>query len=221
MSTERIDKLLSHEGFGTRREIKRLVRYSEVCVNGTRIFDSGFPVNPDKDTLTVDGEKVSLRKNVYLMMNKKPGVVSANKDGLHQTVFDFLPEEYRSGYLAENLHIVGRLDIDTEGLLLFTTDGTLTHKIISPKTHFPKTYFVRLSKPESAARQAEIARLFADGIHVSAEGKYHQVKRMFAEAGNEVSYLKRLSIGSLKLDESLAPGEFRELSQVETDALFL
>ena len=106
MSTERIDKLLSHEGFGTRREIKRLVRYSEVCVNGTRIFDSGFPVNPDKDTLTVDGEKVSLRKNVYLMMNKKPGVVSANKDGLHQTVFDFLPEEYRSGYLAENLHIV-------------------------------------------------------------------------------------------------------------------
>ncbi|WP_288906537.1 pseudouridine synthase [uncultured Treponema sp.] len=248
MSTERIDKLLSHEGFGTRREIKRLVRYSEVCVNGTRIFDSGFPVNPDKDILTVDGEKVILRKNVYLMMNKKPGVVSANKDGLHQTVFDFLPEEYRSGYLAENLHIVGRLDIDTEGLLLFTTDGTLTHKIISPKTHFPKTYFVRLSKPESAARQAEIARLFADGIHVSAEGKeaefdaksahlvwkneseaeltitegkYHQVKRMFAEAGNEVSYLKRLSIGSLKLDESLAPGEFRELSQVETDALFL
>ncbi|WP_287046851.1 pseudouridine synthase [Treponema sp.] len=225
MSTERIDKLLSHEGFGTRREIKRLVRYSEVCVNGTRIFDSGFPVNPDKDTLTVDGEKVSLRKNVYLMMNKKPGVVSANKDGLHQTVFDFLPEEYR-----------------------FTTDGTLTHKIISPKTHLPKTYFVRLAKPESAARQTEITRLFADGIHVSAEGKeaefdaksahlvwkneseaeltitegkYHQVKRMFAEAGNEVSYLKRLSIGSLKLDESLAPGEFRELSQVETDALFL
>ena len=171
MSTERIDKLLSHEGFGTRREIKRLVRYSEVCVNGTRIFDSGFPVNPDKDTLTVDGEKVSLRKNVYLMMNKKPGVVSANKDGLHQTVFDFLPEEYRSGYLAENLHIVGRLDIDTEGLLLFTTDGTLTHKIISPKTHLPKTYFVRLAKPESAARQTEITRLFADGIHVSAEGK--------------------------------------------------
>ena len=175
-------------------------------------------------------------------MNKKPGVVSANKDGLHQTVFDFLPEEYRSGYLAENLHIVGRLDIDTEGLLLFTTDGTLTHKIISPKTHLPKTYFVRLAKPESAARQTEITRLFADGIHVSAEGKeaefdakcahlvwkneseaeltitegkYHQVKRMLASRGKPVTAPVRLSIGGLELDKGLLPGQFRQLSEKE------
>lgn len=248
MSVERIDKLLAHEGFGTRKEIKRLIRCADVCVNGERIIDSGYLMNPDKDVLSVDGEIVQLRKNVYLMMNKKADVVCANKDGLHQTVFDFLPEQYRIGYLAENLHIVGRLDIDTEGFLLFTTDGALTHRIISPKTHFPKRYFVRLACEETDARQAEIVRLFAGGMFVRAEGKepafdaksaalvwksrfeaeltltegkFHQVKRMFAETGNEVVYLKRLAIGSVVLDESLLPGEFRELTPVEIDSLFL
>lgn len=248
MSAERIDKLLAHEGFGTRKEIKRLIRYSDVQVNGERVSDPGFLMNPDKDTISVDGKIIQLRKNIYLMMNKKAGVVCANKDGLHRTVFDFLPEQYRVGYLAENLHIVGRLDIDTEGFLLFTTDGALTHRITSPKTHFPKRYFVRLAEAVSEARQAEIVRLFADGIHVSAEGKelafdaksaqlvwksrceaelvitegkFHQVKRMFAEVGSEVVYLKRLAIGEIVLDESLAPGEFRELTPVETDSLFL
>lgn len=248
MSAERIDKLLAHEGFGTRREIKRLIRCADVCVNGGRVIDSGYLMNPDKDVLSVDGEIVQLRKNVYLMMNKKAGVVCANKDGLHQTAFDFLPGQYRIGYLAENLHIVGRLDIDTEGFLLFTTDGALTHRITSPKTHFPKRYFVRLAEEVSEARQAEVVRLFADGIHVGAEGKepafdaksaelvwksrveaeltltegkFHQVKRMFAETGNEVVYLKRLSIGPVVLDQSLAPGEFRALTPVEIDSLFL
>ena len=138
MSVGRIDKILAHEGFGTRKGIKKLLKECEVTVNGVRVFDSGTQVNPDKDILCVDGEEVLLRKNVYLMMNKAQNVVSANKDGLHQTAFDFLSDEYKTPYLQEHLHIVGRLDIDTEGLLFFTTDRALTHKIISPKTHFPK-----------------------------------------------------------------------------------
>lgn len=248
MSLERIDKILSHEGYGTRKGIKKLLRIADVLVNGTRVIDSAFQVNPDKDFITVDGEEVKLCKNIYIMMNKKPGVVSANKDGLHQTVFDLLSEDYKTPYLLENLHIIGRLDIDTEGLLLLTTDGALTHKIISPKTHLPKKYLVHLRDEESSSRQNEIETLFKSGIHVSpegneaefdaksaeiywkssneaelviTEGKYHQVKRMFAEVGNEVTYLKRLSIGKLVLDDLLKIGEFRELTEVEIESLFV
>ena len=144
------------------------------------------------------------------------------------------------------MHLVGRLDIDTEGLLLFTTDGPLTHRITSPKTHLPKSYFVTLRDSESAERQSKIALDFKKGIEIPpegneagallkpaeiewkdeknciltiCEGKFHQVKRMFAAEANEVVYLKRLSIGSLKLDESLGPGQYRELSQEEIDSL--
>lgn len=248
MSLERIDKILAHEGFGTRKGIRKLLRECDVTVNGQKVSDPGMQVNPDKDVIFVDDEEIILRKNVYIMMNKMQGVVSANKDGLHQTAFDYLSDEYKTPYLQEHLHIVGRLDIDTEGLLFFTTDGALTHKIISPKTHFPKEYFVRLKKPESVKRQEEIKDLFFQGIHISAEGneseadcksatlvwksnnealltitegKFHQVKRMFAAVENEVVYLKRLSIGPLKLDESLALGEYRELTDDEVSSLVI
>ena len=246
MSKERIDKILSHEGLGTRKGIRKLLRESEVTVNGERIFDSGFSVNPDKDEIKIDGEVLNVRKNVYLMMNKPQDVVSANKDGLHETVFDLLDLNYHTPYLESNLHLVGRLDIDTEGLLLFTTDGELTHRITSPKTHSPKTYFVRLRDSENGERQNKITADFKNGIEIPpegkengallkpaflewksenecvltiSEGKFHQVKRMFAAEGNEVIYLKRLSIGSLKLDETLEPGEYRDLTQEEIDSL--
>ena len=248
MSLERIDKILAHEGFGTRKGIRKLLRECDVTVNGQKVSDPGMQVNPDKDVIFVDDEEIILRKNVYIMMNKMQGVVSANKDGLHQTAFDFLSDEYKTPYLQEHLHIVGRLDIDTEGLLFFTTDGALTHKIISPKTHFPKEYFVRLKKPESVKRQEEIKELFFQGIHIPpegneseadcksadlvwqsenealltiTEGKFHQVKRMFAAVENEVVYLKRISIGPLKLDESLALGEYRELTDDEISLLVI
>ena len=248
MSLERIDKILAHEGFGTRKGIRKLLRECDVTVNGQKVSDPGMQVNPDKDVIFVDDEEIILRKNVYIMMNKMQGVVSANKDGLHQTAFDYLSDEYKTPYLQEHLHIVGRLDIDTEGLLFFTTDGALTHKIISPKTHFPKEYFVRLKKSESKTRQEEIKELFFQGIHIPAEGneseadcksatlvwksnnealltitegKFHQVKRMFAAVENEVVYLKRLSIGPLKLDESLALGEYRELTDDEVSSLVI
>ncbi|MBD5412551.1 MAG: rRNA pseudouridine synthase [Treponema sp.] len=246
MSKERIDKILSHENFGSRKQIKAFLKEHNVLVNGERVFDTAFQVNPDTDSIIADGNPISLTKNIYLMMNKKQNTVSANKDGLHETVFDLLSEEYKTPYLLENLHIAGRLDIDTEGLLLFTTDGALIHKIISPKTHFSKKYFVKLEDAVKSARQNEIAHIFANGIHIDAEGKepafnaksaslewksensahltinegkYHQVKRMFLQTGCHVVFLKRLSIGSLYLDESLKPGEFRPLFQKEVELL--
>ena len=139
MSFARLDKIFSHEGFGSRKAIRKFLYSSEVMINGERVFDTSFSVNPDKDEIKIDGEVLNLRKNFYIMMNKPKDFVSANKDGLHQTVFELLDERFHTPYLEENLHLVGRLDIDTEGLLLFTTDGALTHRITSPKTHFPKS----------------------------------------------------------------------------------
>lgn len=246
MSFSRLDKILSHEGFGSRKAIRKILYSSEVFVNGNRILDPGFSVNPDKDEIKIDGETLTLRKNFYLMMNKPENFVSANKDGLHQTVFDLLDDRFHTPYLEENLHLVGRLDIDTEGLLLFTTDGALTHRITSPKTHLPKTYFVRIKNPETAERQEKIFQDFKNGIEIPpegnelgflakpaeiqwksetecvlsiSEGKFHQVKRMFMAEQNEVAYLKRISIGPLKLDETLAAGEYRDLTNEEVDGL--
>ncbi len=246
MSKSRIDKLLSHEGFGSRKAIRKFLYSSEVLVNGNRIFDTSFSVNPDKDEISIDGKPFNIRKNFYIMMNKPQNVVSANKDGLHQTVFDLLDEKFHTPYLEENLHLIGRLDIDTEGLLLFTTDGALTHKITSPKTHFPKSYFVRVANAENSERQKKIAEDFVKGIEIPAEGKelgaqlkpaqinwkneneciltisegkFHQVKRMFLAEQNEVEYLKRISIGALKLDENLKVGEYRELTADEISLL--
>lgn len=246
MSFARLDKILSHEGFGSRKAIRKFLYSSEVVVNGERIFDTSFSVNPDKDEIKIDGEILNLRKNFYLMMNKPKDFVSANKDGLHQTVFDLLDERFHTPYLEENLHLVGRLDIDTEGLLLFTTDGALTHRITSPKTHFPKSYFVRLENPVTTENQQKIAQDFKNGVEIPPEGnepgflakpaeiqwqteneciltinegKFHQVKRMFLVEQNEVSYLKRISIGPLILDENLEPGEYRDLTDEEVSGL--
>ena len=139
--SQRIDKILSHEGFGSRKDIKKLLRQAEVLVNGKQIYDPATQVNPETDKILVDGQELNLHTNIYLMMNKPKHVVCSNKDGEHQTVFDLLDETLRTPYLIEKLHLVGRLDMDTEGLLLFTTDGELTHRLISPKSHINKTYY--------------------------------------------------------------------------------
>ena len=276
MAKERIDKLLSHQGFGSRKDIKRLLRSAEVLLNGKRIYDPGLGIDLENDELSVDGEKVSFQRETYLMMNKIAHTVSANKDGEHQTVFELLSPEYRTPYMQEKLHLVGRLDMDTEGLLLFTTDGALTHRLISPKSHISKTYFVMLEREFTVEEQNETERRFSEGIAVGpddndpgftcapakvrfpsqkeidaalekssveevlarrnedksfllrparfailsiTEGKYHQVKRMFAAAGNKVCYLKRLFMGQLELDEKLKPGEYRPLLQEEIEQL--
>lgn len=246
MAKERIDKILSHNGFGSRKDIKKLLRTCEVLVNGKRIYDPGFQFSKERDTITIDGEEIDLHDNLYLMMNKPQHYVCSTKEGDHETVFDLLDDSLRTPYLQDKLHLVGRLDMDTEGLLIFTTDGELTHRLISPKSHISKTYLCGLEHPETAAHQTEITTKFEAGIEVGPEdneqgftcqpaqikwidektahltiyeGKYHQVKRMFAAVGNKIVYLKRISMGQLKLDESLELGEYKELSESDLQLL--
>ena len=247
MAQDRLDKVLSHEGFGTRRDVKRLLHTSEVLVNGVRVTDPGYHCDVDKDEISIDGELLSIEKNIYLMMNKPKDVVCANKDGLHDTVFSLLDEQYRTGYALDNLHLIGRLDIDTEGLLIFTTDGKLTHRLISPKTNCPKKYFVRLEKSLDDYLKSEYEKKLKEGFYIGpegneseftclpseieftdaqdevfltiVEGKFHQVKRMFATLGNAVVYLKRVSMGGLELDQSLECGQYRKLTAEEIKVL--
>ncbi|MCR5614527.1 pseudouridine synthase [Treponema sp.] len=247
MAQNRLDKVLSHEGFGTRRDVKRLLHTSEVLVNGVRVTDPGFHCDVDKDQISIDGELLSIEKNIYLMMNKPKDVVCANKDGLHATVFSLLEEKYQTGFALENLHLIGRLDIDTEGLLIFTTDGKLTHRLISPKSNCPKTYFVRLEKALDENLKKDYEKKLCEGFYIPAEGneteftclpseieftqnddevyltivegKFHQVKRMFAALGNVVVYLKRVSMGGLELDQSLECGQYRKLTAEEIKVL--
>lgn len=246
MAKERIDKKLSHNGFGSRKDIKKLLRTCEVLVNGKRIYDPGFQFSKERDTITIDGEEIDLHDNLYLMMNKPQHYVCSTKEGDHETVFDLLDDSLRTPYLQDKLHLVGRLDMDTEGLLLFTTDGELTHRLISPKSHISKTYLCGLEHTETVDHQTEITTKFEAGIEVGPEdneqgftcqpaqikwidektahltiyeGKYHQVKRMFAAVGNKIVYLKRISMGQLKLDESLELGEYKEISESDLQLL--
>ena len=238
MAKERLDKLLAHEGFGSRKDIRKLLRNCEVLVNGNRTYDPATQVDAESDSISVDGEEINLHKNLYLMMNKPQHYVCSTKEGDHETVFDLLDDSLRTPYLQEKLHLVGRLDMDTEGLLLFTTDGELTHRLISPKSHISKTYLCGLEHPETPESQANITAKFTAGIEVGPEdneagftcqpaeiqwinestahltiyeGKYHQVKRMFAAVGNKIIYLKRISMGHLQLDPELELGEYKEL----------
>ena len=246
MSKERLDKLLAHEGFGSRKDIRKLLRNCEVLVNGSRTYDASTQIDAEKDTISVDGEEINLHKNLYLMMNKPRHYVCSTKEGDHETVFDLLDDSLRTPYLQDKLHLVGRLDMDTEGLLLFTTDGELTHRLISPKSHISKTYLCGLEHTETAEHQTAITAKFESGIEVGPEdneqgftaqpaqitwlndttahltiyeGKYHQVKRMFAAVGNKIVYLKRISMGQLKLDEELELGEYKELTESDLQLL--
>ena len=245
---ERIDKILAHHGFGSRKDVKKLLRAEEVTVNGKFIYDPGFLLDIEKDIVTVGDEEIKLQRDVYIMMNKCQNVVCANKDGEHQTVFDLLDEGLKHKFLGGDLHCMGRLDIDTEGLLILTTDGKLTHRLLSPKTHAPKTYAVGLRDSLSEEEKQKYSEKFTKGFWVDREqnedgftalpseiqfidnplktpkvdclltiyeGKFHQVKRMFAQMGNEVLYLKRVKMGSLCLDEKIPLGSYRELTEKE------
>ena len=246
MSKERLDKLLAHEGFGSRKDIRKLLRGCEVLVNGNRTYDPGMQIDAEADSITVDGEEVNLHENLYLMMNKPQHYVCSTKEGDQETVFDLLDDSLRTPYIQEKLHLVGRLDMDTEGLLLFTTDGELTHRLISPKSHISKTYLCGLEHAETADHQADITAKFEAGIEVGPEdneqgftaqpaqitclddktahltiyeGKYHQVKRMFVAVGNKIVYLKRISMGQLQLDDSLELGQYKELTEADLQLL--
>ncbi|MHA7962670.1 pseudouridine synthase [Paenibacillus sp. CAU 1782] len=233
----RIDKLLAHSGCGTRSEIKRYVKAGMVTVDGITVKDSGLIVNPSEQVIAFQGEQVHYRSVVYFMLNKPQGVISATEDARDKTVIDLLkPEDTLPGPFP-----VGRLDKDTVGLLLLTNDGALAHDLLSPRKHVVKTYEAtvrgKVTGEDIAAfsegveledgymtMPAELQILNADSdeegdlTYISLkikEGKFHQVKRMFQAVGKTVLTLKRVTMGPLVLDEELAEGQYRELSQEE------
>ena len=236
---QRLDKILGHMGVGTRSEIKLLVKRGEVLLNGAQVKDSGVKVNVETAEITVSGERIVYREFVYLMMNKPAGVISATEDRRLKTVLDLLPKQYAH----YELFPVGRLDRDTEGLLLLTNDGKLAHDLLSPRKHVQKTYYAVVQgivdEHDVAAFSAGV--ILDDGyetlpaiLHIDyvdattrqskirltiTEGKFHQVKRMFIALGKQVVFLKRLAMGSLVLDEHLPLGAVRELTEVEWKGL--
>lgn len=238
----RLDKILGHLGYGTRSEIKKIVKQGRVTLNGAVVKDSGIQCDPYENTIELDGEPVVYREFIYVMMHKPQGVISATEDTRERTVLDLLPSEYR----VFAPFPVGRLDKDTEGLLLLTNDGGLAHDLLSPRKHVPKTYEATVI---GHVGEAEAER-FKQGVELDdgyvtlpaelevlerstseddtklskirltiSEGKFHQVKRMFESVGSKVTYLKRVSMGPLLLDEQLSLGSFRELTESELIAL--
>jgi len=238
----RLDKLLASQGLGTRRNIKRLLREHNFTVNGVVIRDPSFCVDFQRDVMTLDSVPFLVRTLVYLMLNKPSGVITSTDDPRHRTVMDLLTPPWSS----MNLFPVGRLDLDTEGLLILTNDGPLTHRLTSPKTGVNKTYYVTLMQPVSDEMFDEYHSRFATGLILEngtrclpagiqrddrpesgnntviitiQEGKYHQVKKMCRAVGNEVCYLKRIAMGRLGLDPELVPGSWRELTKDELTVL--
>lgn len=230
----RLDKFLSGMGAGTRTEIKKAVKAGLVTVDGAVAKDPGMHVGEDS-AVTYRGEPVVYEEFVYYMINKPAGVISASDDSREETVVDLIDEQKR-----KDLFPAGRLDRDTEGLLLITNDGALAHRLLSPKHHVDKRYYAEVSGTVTE----DDVQAFADGLVlpdgleclpakleilragatsevevVIQEGKFHQIKRMFATRGMEVLYLKRLTMGPLILDDTLEPGEYRRLTNEELQAL--
>ena len=227
----RLDKFLAHAGIGTRKEVKELIRKKRVSVNGVIQKKDDVKIDELKDEVCVDGEVIRYQQFVYYMLNKPQGVVSATVDSQYKTVLECF-----DCYLPDDVFPVGRLDIDTEGLLLISNDGQLAHRLLSLKYHVDKTYYVKCEKEitdemvkglsqrielkEEVYQPGVVEVISKDELYLTIqEGKFHQVKRMLHHVGNEVVFLKRVSFGPLKLDESLLPGEYRELSEEEIERL--
>lgn len=231
--TMRLDKLLGHTGWGSRKELKELCKGGRVTINGGICRDSSRKVDPERDVIAVGGELVSYEEFIYLMLYKPAGVVSATEDNVSKTVIDLLPQRYQ----GSRLFPVGRLDKDTTGLLLLTNDGTWAHGITSPKKHQPKRYeaVVEGDVPADLGERFASGLILDDGLHclpaeaqqtgdhtivvVVEEGKFHQVKRMCAAVGLTVTGLHRCAVGPVLLDESLQPGEYRPLTEEEKKSL--
>lgn len=234
--TQRLDKVLGNMGYGSRKEVKKYIKDGMVIVNEEIVLNNAYKVNPYKDEIFFNGEEVLYRKYIYLMMNKPQGLVSSTDDPLSRTVIDILEREH----LIFDPFPVGRLDKDTEGLLLISNDGKLAHELLSPRRGVDKTYYAEVDGyvEEKHIEDMKNGVTLDDGyktlparleiikadvisrIYLTIqEGKYHQVKRMFASLGMKVIFLKRISMGSLKLDESLKPGEYRELEEEEINLL--
>lgn len=231
---ERLDKVLASQGTMSRKDVKEIIKKGRITVNGKVVVKGDVKIDLQNDEITLDGEPIILKKHIYIMMNKPQGIISASDSESDETVVDLVPDElYRKG-----LFPAGRLDKDTTGFVLITDDGDFAHKILSPKNHIFKTYLARL---EHKLTDDDIALLengitLADGTTLKeskveiveegnsplvkimiCEGKYHQVKRMFAAAGNKVMSLHRTKMGELELDSALKPGECREITSIELE----
>lgn len=228
----RLDKFLAHAGLGTRKEVKQLIRSKRIKVNDQLVRNDDLKINEHQDVVMLDDEPISYEQTIYMMLNKPAGVISATFDEKQATVMDCFDE-----FIPLDAFPVGRLDIDTEGLLLITNDGALAHELLAPKKHVDKVYYVKLKEmitdegikaleagiqinDEECCAPASVKQLSDTEIELTIhEGKFHQVKRMMHAIDNEVLYLKRLRMGSLKLDETLKCGEYRPLTNEEIDAL--
>ena len=230
MALQRLDKLIASTGKYSRREVKLLIKEGRVLVDGYAAKSAEDKADPTASTIVVDGVDIGYRKFTYVMLHKPAGVLTATEDRRQETVLDLLSEDLR----RQNLSPVGRLDKDTEGLLLLTNDGELNHRLLAPKSHVDKVYYAELDAPlnEKDAQAFEDGITLADGTRCMSaglslledgtkalitlrEGKFHQVKRMTASRGATVLYLKRLSMGALRLDDTLARGEYRLLTADE------
>lgn len=227
---ERLDKLIASRTGYSRREVQKLVRCGSVLLNSRPALTADTKVDPQTDQVTVQGRPIQMASHLYIMLNKPQGVISASSDPAAPTVVDLVPEELR----RPGLFPAGRLDKDTEGFVLITDDGQLAHRILSPRSHVPKTYFVEVDGPISPA----VAQDFADGmafksgercmsasleigpagnqgVVILQEGMYHQIKRMFLKHKLTVTHLIRVKMGGLELDPNLKPGECREITSSE------
>lgn len=231
----RLDKYLADMGIGSRSQVKELIKKGKVTVNGTTVKKDDTKVNPDSDQIVLEGLEISYQQFEYYMLNKPAGVVSATKDNVSKTVLDLITEKNR-----KDLFPVGRLDKDTEGLLLITNDGPLAHELLSPKKHVSKVYYAKIDG-SIEDKHIEVFRkgiVLLDGTTTKPadltiiksgeeseiqltiyEGKFHQVKRMFEAVGRNVTYLKRMSMGSLELDSELNTGAYRALTKDEIGQL--
>lgn len=231
----RLDKYLAEMGVGTRQEVKKQIRQGKVTVNGTVVKSADTKIDENADEVTADGKDISFVSYEYYMLNKPAGVISATEDKKDTTVLDLIRDKKR-----KDLFPVGRLDKDTEGLLLITNDGELAHRLLAPKKHVDKVYYAKI---KGKVTENDVEK-FAKGVDIGTseeemtrpakleilqsaeesqirltihEGKFHQVKRMFLAVGKEVTYLKRERMGTLCLDENLKPGEYRPLTEEEIE----
>ncbi len=235
MSMIRLDKFLADAGKGTRSEVKLFIKQGRVDVNNSIVKKADIKINPDKDYVKLDGKKLVFQEFQYYMLNKPKGVVSATTDSRDKTVIELIKGDKR-----RDLFPVGRLDKDTEGLLIITNDGILANNLLSPGKHIDKTYYAHI---EGVVTEDTVSR-FGAGLDIGdgkltasatltieesdliskvkitiTEGRYHQIKRMFEAVDMKVVYLKRLSMGKLCLDEKLELGEYRELTEQEIELL--
>lgn len=233
----RIDKYLCEMGTGSRKEIKKFIKEKKVSVNGKCVLKADFCVDENKDEVIFDGKRVWYKKYIYLMLNKPAGYLSATEDKKLPTVSELIDEKYAH----YNAFCAGRLDIDTTGFLILTNDGAFAHHIISPRHHIEKRYFAKINAPadesdvckmregvvlddgyKCMSAKLEIINSSPEGSEIYLtiqEGKFHQVKRMFEAVGKKVLSLKRVEIGGVLLDESLKPGQMRELTKEEAKRL--